>query len=325
MKDPEADIVLKLRSSRMYVTRDDLGKACGIDHEDVMKVVDSLRLRGYRIDEVPGEGYRLVTAPDVLDGCEIRAVLRGSIFGREVHAFKTVTSTNDVALVLARQGAPEGTVVVAEEQAKGRGRLGRTWHSSAGLGLWFSLVLKPDMQARASSAISLAGALGVAGALREEFGIKAEIRWPNDVMVGSKKICGVLTEGEFADGRVKFVVLGIGLNVLHRQRDFPPDIRGKATSIGLEAKREIKRLEVLSSVLVAIEAKYVTLLGEGFANLRKELLALSPLVGKLTRLVTGKGEIEGMAVDIDDTGALVLRTESGQLRHIIAGEVVRVI
>ena len=323
MKDLEAGVVLGLRSASGYVTRAELARALAASARDVAKAVGALRLRGYRIDEVPGEGYRLLGAPDALDHLEADLAFRDLVRG-EVHILSKVGSTNDVAARLAREGAPDGTLVMAEEQTEGRGRLGRKWCSAPGLGLWFSLVLRPHLGARRSALVSLVGALGIATALRGEWGVQAEIKWPNDVVVGARKICGLLSEGEFRGGRVSFMVLGVGLNALHRKLDFPPDIRARATSVRLESAREVRRPELLASVLRAVEARYLALGSVGFEKMRRELLALSPLVGKMTRVLTGDREFEGTVVDLDENGALVLRLESGHLKSIVAGEVVRV-
>jgi BirA family biotin operon repressor/biotin-[acetyl-CoA-carboxylase] ligase len=324
MKRLEADIVRKLKTSRRYLTRGDLGEACSTGRGDVAEAVEALRARGYRIDEVPGEGYRLVEAPDMMAASEIKLALRTSVLGREVHVHERVVSTNDSALRLARDGAPEGTLVLAEEQTGGRGRLGRHWHSPAGLGLWFSLVLRPRLAARESSSVSLAAALGIARALRKDYGVKTEVKWPNDVVVGPKKICGLLTEAEFVEDRVKFIVLGVGLNVLQREGDFPPQLRAGATSLVLAGGGAAGRLGVLLSVLAAVEEAYLLLGTGGFAAIREDVIAVSSLVGKFTTVVTGRDEVEGTVVDMDENGALILRTECGQLRYLIAGEVVRV-
>jgi BirA family biotin operon repressor/biotin-[acetyl-CoA-carboxylase] ligase len=261
---------------------------------------------------------------DVLDEQGIRAALAGSRLAREVHVFDEVKSTNDEALSLARGGAGEGNLVVADRQAGGRGRLGRPWHSAPGLGLWFSLVLRPALDVRRSALVSLAGALGIATALRQGWGVRAGVKWPNDVVAGGRKLCGLLCEGEFSGDSVRFLVLGIGLNALHGRDDFPADLAGKATSVALEGGREVRRLELLSDMVRAVEAKYFHLVARGFDDIRRELLLVSPLVGKVIRVATGDGEFEGTAVDLDEDGALVLRLESGRLKSIVAGEVVRV-
>jgi BirA family biotin operon repressor/biotin-[acetyl-CoA-carboxylase] ligase len=324
MSDLEADIVNRLRESSRYLTGQELAAACGAGPIEIAGLIADLRLRGYRIDDVPGEGYRLVASPDLVTGAEIRAALAGRLLGRQVSAHAGVGSTNDVALALARQGAPEGTLVVAEAQTAGRGRLGRSWESRPGLGLWFSVVLRPDIEARRSCVISLIAALGVALTLRDRYGIPAAVKWPNDVMVRRSKICGILAEGEFKEGKVGAVVLGVGLNVGHGRDDFTQGLGTGATSIKLETGRGPRRVEVLADVLAAIEGQYLRLGREGFGNQRRELIGLSSLIGHVVRVATGEWEVEGTAIDIGDDGALVLRTDSGHLRSIVAGDVTQI-
>ena len=323
MQDIETEIILKLRS-HSYLTRKDLGGASGVSKAGVGRLIERLRRRGYRIDEVPGEGYRLVSSPDTLDVCELTAELRSAGLANPVSAFESVDSTNDVAQSLARDGAPDGTVVAAEEQTGGRGRLGRRWHSPKDLGLWFSLVLRPDLDAGQSACLSLVAAASVASALRTGCGIKASVRWPNDVVCGSRKICGILTEGGLAGGRPDFIVIGFGINVHQQVADFPADLRASATSVAIECGLPTRRARLLAEVIVAFRGRYETFISDGFGPARKELLGLSPLIGKLTRVATGRRVLDGTAVDIDETGALILRTESGHVR-IFAGDVIRVI
>jgi BirA family biotin operon repressor/biotin-[acetyl-CoA-carboxylase] ligase len=323
--DLEVDIILNLKTAQTYVTPAELGAACNAGEADIRDAVAELTGRGYRIDHVPGNGYRLVDTPESIDGADIRSELHGNVLGAEVFTFGRVTSTNDVAVSLARGGSPEGTLVVAEEQARGRGRLGRVWFSPPGCGLWFSLILRPSMSAEASATISLAAAVGVAESLDEAFGIKAQIKWPNDVLAGGKKICGILTEAEFVDGRVSFVVVGIGINVLTERDQFPDDIADIATSVAIETGREVSRTGVLARVVGAIEANYVELRDSGFGGLREKLLLRSALMGKMTRVKTPEGLIEGVAADIDSTGALLLRTENGSTERLIAGEVTGIV
>lgn len=321
MNDPETEIVLRLKSSPRYVTADELAEASGESRGRVLVLVEGLRSRGYRIDEVPGEGFRLVTSPDVLTAAEIRSVLKGRLLGSSIHVYASVDSTNDVAWDLARDGAAEGTLVVADVQTGGRGRLGRKWDSPGGVGLWFSLVLRPDIEARRSCLIPLIGALGVAYALRGAYGIQAAVKWPNDVVVGPRKICGILAESELRAGRTGFIVMGVGVNVLQGRDDFGPDLGCTATSVRLETGREVRRAEALAEVLLAVEERYLRFRAEGFGQLRKQLLVLSPLIGKCTKVRTGRREVEGTALDIDENGALILRTDSGHLLTIVAGDV----
>lgn len=323
VNDPEAEILRRLKSSRRYVTADELAEASGKSRRTLSGLMEGLRSRGYRIDEVPGEGFRLVTSPDLLTVAEIRAELGSSLLGSRIHAHPSVSSTNDEAFDLAKAGAAEGTLVIADAQTGGRGRLGRKWDSPGGMGLWFSLVLRPDVEVRKSCLISLVGALGVASALRDVYGIGAAVKWPNDVVVGPRKICGILAESELRGGRTSFIVMGVGVNVLQGREEFGPDLGKTATSVRLETGREVRRARVLADLLLALEDKYLQYRAEGFGEARKQLLALSPLIGKSARVRTGRKEVEGTALDIDENGALILRTDSGHLLTIVAGDVVR--
>lgn len=319
--DSATRVVLKLKASAGYVTTDELAEACGGPRRGVPEVIERLRAAGYRIDSVPGEGFRLVTSPDVLTEAEIRPALRSRLLGSAVHVRQSVGSTNDEAFALARAGAPEGTLVIAETQTGGRGRLGRKWESPGGLGLWFSLVLRPETEARRTCLVPLIGAAGIACCLKGAFGIRAAVKWPNDVVVGRRKICGILAETELRAGRPGFVVMGVGLNVLQVRGDFGPEVRETATSIRLETGREVRRAEVLAELLVVLEEKYLRFCREGFAPLRRELLALSPLVGRHAAVRTGRRQVEGTVLDIDEDGALILRTDSGHRLAIVAGDV----
>ena len=321
MSDLETGIVLVLKSSSRYVTREEIAAGIGAAAVDVESAVEELRSRGYRIDEVPGQGYRLIEVPARLDGCELRTALQTRLVGREIFPFGQVTSTNDVAFSLARSGSPEGTLVIAEEQTRGRGRLGRDWDSPPGLGLWFSVVLRPGIAVHESSTVSLSVALAVAAVLRDSYAVDARIKWPNDVLVGPRKICGILTEAEFCGDSVEFIVVGVGLNVLHMRSDFPEGLENVATSISIESSREVDRVDVIARLLSAVEENYLRLCEEGFESIRRDILPLSSLMGNMTRVRTGNGgRVEGVAVDIDGTGALILRTENGLTEKVVAGD-----
>jgi BirA family biotin operon repressor/biotin-[acetyl-CoA-carboxylase] ligase len=325
MADLEVGIILRLKSSARYLTPDELGRDLGVGPREIAAAMDDLISRGYRIDEVPGEGYRLLGTPAMLDGSDIETALRNTTLGSEVYTFGRVTSTNDVAVALAKGGAAEGTLVVAEEQTRGRGRQGRGWHSPPGTGLWFSVVLRPKFDAADCSTISLAFALGVASVLRARYGVRAEIKWPNDVMVGGRKICGILTEAEFKGSDVGSVVVGVGLNVLTDRTDFPPELRDTATSLKIETGDGIGRTRVLADVLEAVESRYSALYSGGFEAIRHDLLKHSLLMGRLVKVVTAAGEVDGTAQDIDRAGALIVRKDNGSLLRVIAGDVVRVV
>lgn len=323
MCDLDAAVIVALRNATHYLTLSDLERICSASGEMILAAIEDLLERGYRIEGVPGEGYRLLAIPQSLDGANLRALARTKLLGREILTFGRIGSTNDVAIALARSGASEGTLVVAEEQTSGRGRLGRNWYSPAGKGLWFSIVLKPSLLAEEVVTISLAAALGVAEVLRDRYGIPAELKWPNDIVVRSRKICGILTEGDFLTGEIESVVVGIGINVLNTPDDFPQDLKKTATSVWMETGIAHARSILLTDLLEGIEIRYEQLCKRGFNYLKHDVMNISSLIGKLVRVVTPRGEIVGTAHDIEDDGALVIRKENGAHERVIAGEVSR--
>jgi BirA family biotin operon repressor/biotin-[acetyl-CoA-carboxylase] ligase len=317
----EVAIITSLGGNRRYFTGEELARMCGVIPQEIGKAVAELVARGYRIETVPGEGYRLMEALAMLDGSDLHDRLSGTVIGHEVYSFGRVGSTNDVATALARGGASEGCLVVAEEQTKGRGRLGRTWYSPPSSGLWFSIVFRPNLPPDASTTVSLAAALGVATALEDDYAIPARIKWPNDVVVNARKICGILTEAEFTGADLNFVVVGIGINVLGVKADFPLEIRDIATSLRIETGGELDRAEVLAAVIGKIEKAYVRLREVGFPGIKRDMLGKSSFVGKAIQVHTPSGIIEGTAADVDDQGALLLRGSDGSLQRILVGDV----
>jgi len=325
MNDIEVAIIVALKNAEHYVTRSDLERICACPSDVIVSTIEELIGRGYRIEEIPGEGYRLLDTPHLLDGTDLKTLLGTDVIGSEILTFGRVTSTNDVAVELARSGAREGTVVVAEEQTRGRGRLGRTWYSPPRCGLWFSIVLKPPLSGADIVTVSLAVALGVVEVLRDRYGVRAELKWPNDVVVNSKKICGILAEGDFVIRQVQFVIVGVGVNVLNDEQDFPAEIRTIATSLKLETGETPPRSKVLADLLEGIERRYLILCDRGFAAIRDEMVGLSSLMGKLVRVTTVKDEIVGVVQDIDEAGRLVIRKENGAHERILAGDVRRLL
>ncbi len=247
----------------------------------------------------------------------IRKRLSTKLLGRQIHVYQRVGSTNDVALRLASEGHPEGTVVVSDEQTHGRGRYGRTWHSRGGVGLWFSVLLRPRGHARLGWLLPLAASLSVAEALRLHFGISAQTKWPNDVVAARRKIAGVLVEGQVAGEKQSRAVVGIGVNVNHRPEDFPPALRDKATSAFQLLGKELDRIEVLVRVLEALERIYFQAVRDERPVLR-DWLASCAHVNRLVSVATAEGPVTGRFLGVDNDGRLELRDASGEHVHIVA-------
>ncbi len=240
----------------------------------------------------------------------------GRVIGRAVHALEDVDSTQTELARLAAGGAPEGTVVAARHQRSGRGRRGRAWWDAPDDSLLVSVLLRPPVPTAQAPQLSLVGALAVTDALRGEGGVEARIRWPNDVLLGSRKICGVLPEAvSTGDGMVQHVILGIGLNV--NQESFPPELSGRATSLRLATGRRHEPARLLESLLDALDRRYWAWRAGSFVALRHECRERSSTLGRPVTLPDGA---IGTAVDMDADGALLVRTDDGALRRVVSGE-----
>ncbi len=228
----------------------DLAEELGISRAAVWARIQELRALGYEIQANPHDGYRLRSSPDVLNGDDILALLPDRlIIGRDIRVFHETTSTNDLADKLGRDGVKEGAVVIADKQNKGRGRLGRSWISLPGRGLWFSVLLRPPLSPQAATQLTIASATAVVRALQKSTGLRCDVKWPNDILINGRKICGILTEMAAELESIKHIVLGIGLNVNFAEDDFPPDIRKIASSLKIETGQNSADAKLRRSLL----------------------------------------------------------------------------
>ncbi len=241
--------------------------------------------------------------------------------GRDFRYLAETDSTNTRAMVQARQGAPEGCLVLADSQSAGRGRLGRRWISPAGSSLLFSLVLRPPLPLSAAPQITLMLSVALCRALRQSCGLPAEIKWPNDVLVRGRKVCGILVEMEGQPDRLDFLVAGVGLNVFQREADFPAELRDAASSLRREGGEDLSRPALLRAILEETERAYDQLLQKGFQPILGEWQRLSAMTGRQVRVQTRGGQMEGMALGLDPDGALQLRLDNGVIERLLAGDV----
>jgi BirA family biotin operon repressor/biotin-[acetyl-CoA-carboxylase] ligase len=237
-----------------------------------------------------------------------------------MYAFHTIGSTNDFARRLGRNKEPEGSVVVAEHQTKGRGRHGRTWESPPGVGLWLSLLLRPRIETAELGVLPLFAGLCVAEAVAGTVGLSAELKWPNDVLLGTKKFCGILSESEFRHERLDFVVIGIGINVNQDEENLPPELRQQATSLRLECGGPVDRIELLTELLQVLDRNYLRAKREGFGVFLEPWKSRCPYVGKMVDVVVGENVYHGVFADIAPDGALLLQMDEG-IRPFSAGEI----
>jgi BirA family biotin operon repressor/biotin-[acetyl-CoA-carboxylase] ligase len=303
-----------------------LSSAQGVSRAQVWKHVETLRRRGYRIEARPGAGYRLLHSPDRLYPEEVMAGLGTRWLGREIHHFASVDSTNRVALELARAGAAHGTCVIAEAQTAGRGRLGRSFFSPPHVNLYTSILLRPELTTDRAPTWILAAASAVAECVAEEVGgadgTAVEIKWPNDVLLGGLKTCGILMELVAEASRVAFLVLGIGVNLNVERERFPAEFRHLATSLAAHTGRRVDRARFTRRLYERLEETLDLCAAGGFEAVRPRFEARFRMAGRPVRVQGGPGgELAGVARGIDADGALLVETSGGELARVIAGDV----
>ena len=247
--------------------------------------------------------------------------LSGKRIGNNIHFFTEVESTNDVLFKLARGGAPHGTVVIAESQTKGKGRLSRQWSSPPGCNIYASIALRPPVEPVYAPQITLMTGVAVADLLSEYCTGAVTLKWPNDVQIGGKKVCGILAEMSASDkGGVNFIVVGIGINVNIRKMDFDESIRNMATSLAEEAGHNISRLDLAAKLFDNLDTLYTRLMDSGFGSIKDAWLSYCDMVGRQTQVIFKDDIASGKVLGIDDFGALVISDEKGKIKRIIAGD-----
>ena len=299
-----------------------LAEQTAMTRSAVWKQIGVLREEGYGIEALTRRGYRLCDVPDRLSPLEIRDGLGTRVLGqREIRYAKTTESTNQTAKELAAVGAPEGTLVVAEGQTRGRGRLDRRWFSPPAGGLYVSLILRPAFPPAEAHRLVLVAAVAVAEALNGVTGLKVGVKWPNDLMAGGRKIAGILTEAAVQMDAVDYVVIGLGLNVNIPEEQFPEELRPAATSVLAQTGRAVSRALLMRRILESLEACYEACREGGFAPLRARWMALMDMAGARVSIRTMAGSFTGEVVDFDQDGFLILRDEAGTDRRFYSGDV----
>ena len=244
-----------LKQNNDHISGENISKELGVSRTAIWKYINALREEGYEIESITRRGYKLLSTPDILTYEEIKEYLNTEFIGRKIYYFDTLESTNNYAKEIAIEEA-EGTTIVAEEQTKGKGRLGRTWLSPKGKGIYFSVILKPKFSPMEVAKITLLGAAAVNRAL-DDLGIKSSIKWPNDIVIGGRKVCGILTEMSSELSMINYVVMGIGINANFDQADIPLELQDKATSLKLKNGKNINRRELLAAILNHLEDLYL--------------------------------------------------------------------
>lgn len=297
-----------------------LAEAHGVDEGAVSAAIDVLSEWGYRFNR--GSGWcQFNQSPDALLPTELSYKLKTKSFGAVFHTYKHVKSTNTIAARLVGDGAAEGTVVISEMQSAGRGRLGRSWHSPAGVGAYLSLILRPRIKPADAPALSLVAGVALAEAIERRTDLQAKIKWPNDVLLGRRKTAGILTELQTEGDKVSAVIVGVGININQQREVFPAELRSKATSLRIQARRKIDRVALVQEFLRSFEKRYGEFLSGGFAKLRRAALKRSSLLGREVSVsTTARRKTVGRVIDIDTSGRLVVQSAEGAVA-LLSGEV----
>jgi len=297
-----------------------IARGIGVSRSTVWRWVERLRELGVKVKGHPRTGYFLERVPDILTPDTLRQRLKGNLFGKRIHHFFRTDSTNRVALDLGHAGEPEGALVIAEEQTAGRGRIGRTWHSERATGIYVTLLLRPKLAPVQAPLLTMMAGLSARTAITESTGLAVDVKWPNDLLVNGKKIGGILTEMHAEPSQVRFIIVGIGINV--NQDKFPADIAAVATSLRAASGKTQSRADILIRLLREFENDYNRFLQEGTASVVKRFEEVSSYArGKRVQVTNGNETFTGVTAGLAPEGLLRVKPDGGELVTVVAGDV----
>ena len=314
------EILRALRETDSYVSGQELCRKLGVSRTAVWKNIRSLQEDGYEIEAVTNRGYRLAGVPDTIAEEEVASRLQTERMGRQIRYFSRIDSTNQYAKRIAEEGAPDGTLIIADEQTAGKGRSGRTWVTPPAEAIAFTLLLRPKLSPDRISMVTLVMGLAVTNAVNSLYGVSAGIKWPNDVVIKGRKLCGILTEMSAEVRQVNYIVIGVGINA--NLTSFPEEIREIATSLKLELGRDINRAELIARVMAEFERLYAEFEAQGdLGAVMQEYNELCLNADSKVRVLDPNGEYTGTSRGINSMGELLVETEDGKMQEVYAGEV----
>lgn len=316
-------IILQLfRKHDCFLSGEQISKELGVSRTAVWKHISTLREQGYKLEALPSRGYRLCSTPDILTEAEISSQLKSVIIGKKIVSLKVTTSTNREAFNLAEKGAEQGTIVIAEEQSAGKGRMGRVWTSPAAVNLYCSIILRPLIKPYQAAQLTFLSAVATARAIEQTSNLKPSIKWPNDLLIGERKVAGLLNEMSAETDITNFVILGIGVNLNMRAEQFPADLRTPATSLYIESGVKTARAKFTALLLTEMDKLYQNFLEHGFSPVQQEWQSYCNANGrKLLVDISNDQQISGMFAGLDNDGALLVRVCGGKVERIISGDV----
>ena len=317
----ETILSLFYNASNGFVSGAQISAELGISRTAVWKHIRSLRLSGFKIDAIPSRGYRLLQTPDILIPETIQADLNCHVIGSQVRCFDVIDSTNSQACSMADLGAAEGLVVVADRQTAGKGRLGRLWVSPGSVNLYTSILLRPRILPMEAPKLTFLSAVAVCRAIALSTKLRATVKWPNDVLLGGKKVAGLLNEMSSETDQVNYVVLGIGVNLNMAANQFPDDLRSPATSLALTLGREVSRLDFARALIKEIDHLYQIFQEQGDEPILKAWTEQCDMIGQAIKVDCNQQQIEGIMQGLSEDGALLIRMPTGQVETVYAGDV----
>lgn len=304
-----------------FLSGQHLAELIGCSRTAVWKHIEELRKEGFELEAVRRKGYRIIKTPERIIPDEIRLGLKTSFIGKNIHYQDHIDSTQKAAHRLAYENAPEGTVVIAEEQTEGRGRLDRKWHSPKFTGIWMSLILRPNIPLPKAPQLTLLAAVSIVQAIEDLTGLHPEIKWPNDILINEKKVTGILTELQAESDRIHSIIIGMGINVNQALSDFPMDLQTKASSLLIEKGKPISRASLIKLIFSYFEKLYLLYLDEGFLPIKLMWESYAISIGKMMKARTMTSTIEGIALGITDDGVLQLEDHEGHIHHIYSADI----
>lgn len=313
-------VALFANNATISISGERIAREIGVSRSTVWRWISQLREVGVRVKGRPRTGYFLERVPDILTPDLLRAQLKGSLFGKRVYHFFKTDSTNRIAMELAQSAEPEGAVILAEEQTAGRGRAGRSWHSEKASGIYTSILLRPKISPVQAPLLTMMAGLSARSAIQAQTGLEVDLKWPNDLMLNGKKLGGILTEMYADTTMVRFVVVGIGLNV--NQEKFPGELASTAISLRSASGKSQSRMELLARLLREFESDYNRFLREGAKSVTDRFVqASSYAVGKKVRVTSGSESYTGITSGLAPEGMLKVQRDDGQVVTVIAGDV----
>lgn len=292
-----------------------------ISRTAIWKYIKELESEGYEIGTVRKKGYYLISSPDTISASSIQQYLKTENYGRTIHYLASCSSTQIIAHEEAQNDAPDGTIVIADEQTAGKGRLSRPWSSVAGKGIWMSVITRPHLSPQQAPQLTLVAAVAIVRAIEELTSVTPTIKWPNDILVNGNKMTGILTELQADPDRVKAVILGIGMNVNQELKDFPEELRMIATSLRIEEKHPVNRAELVAKILEYLEYYITMYVDKGFAPLKLLWESYADSIGKRIRISTLKETYEATAKGISEDGRLEVELDDGSIRGIYSADI----